>query len=54
MRLNRYLTLIFRGFGKQGYQCRLCTTSVHKSCYEKILVKCSGNDDNNKNQDVRI
>lgn len=31
------------GFGKQGYQCRLCACVVHNRCYEKILTKCTGN-----------
>ena len=31
------------GFGKQGYQCRLCASVVHSRCYEKILTKCIGN-----------
>lgn len=33
------------GFGKQGYQCRLCASVVHNKCYEKILTKCAGNTD---------
>lgn len=30
------------GFGKQGYQCKLCACVVHTRCYEKILTKCTG------------
>lgn len=42
--LNQLFRVIFfRGFGKQGYQCRLCAAAVHTRCYEKILTKCSGN-----------
>jgi hypothetical protein len=33
------------GFGKQGYQCRLCTAVVHNKCYDKVLTKCVGNAD---------
>ncbi len=29
------------GFGKQGYQCRLCASVVHVKCHEKILTKCA-------------
>lgn len=39
------------GFGKQGYQCRLCASVVHNKCYEKILTKCAGNTNSKQFQD---
>lgn len=42
------------GFGKQGYQCRLCAAAVHNKCYEKILTKCVGNADATKQAPVEV
>lgn len=44
------------GFGKQGYQCQLCSTVVHAKCYEKILTKCTmnGKADTNNQTDHRF
>ncbi|CAI4227803.1 unnamed protein product [Auanema sp. JU1783] len=36
------------GLNKQGYQCQLCTTAVHKKCHEKILMQCTGSAKNTK------
>ncbi len=39
--INLHIYIYTRGFGKQGYQCRLCGCSVHNQCLDKILTNCA-------------
>ncbi|XP_032230601.1 protein kinase C delta type [Nematostella vectensis] len=38
------------GFGKQGYQCSICSLTCHKKCHDKILSKCPGAQDHEESK----